>query len=441
MDAALLIVALVVVGPGESVQAGLARAGEGERVVVRGRHAERVTISKRVELVGEDATLDGGGQGTVVLVRAAGTILRDLNVTGSGDSLLREDSGVSVEGASDVTIERVSVVDSLFGVHVKNSPRARVTGCTVRGKPIHVAARGDGIRIFSSPASRIESCLVEDVRDVIVWFSEGSRFSDNTVRRARYGLHLMNTADARCERNVIEDASVGIFSMYSNAVVLEHNRIGPVRGPSGYGIGLKETDAFTVESNVIGDARVGIYFDASPLRPDLPGLVRANHLVWCDTALSFMPSVQGIGFTGNAFADNGSQVEIRGGGRLSGIDWAPGGRGNFWSDYDGFDADGRGTGATPYRAMRLYESLVDAHADLALFEGSLAARTIDWGARVVPLVAPDPKVEDPHPLVAAPPLPVTPATATRQGSALLAAAGALGTLLAGLALSWFGRSP
>lgn len=441
MDPALLIAALIVVAPGDSIQAALARAKEGDRVVVRGRHSEHVTIDKRVELVGEDASIDGDEKGSVIVIRADGVTVRDLHVSGSGESLLREDAGVLVESASDVTIERVSVVDALFGIHVKSSARARVLGCTVHGKPIAIARRGDGIKLFSSPSSRVEGCTVEDTRDVIVWFSEGSSFIGNTVRRARYGLHLMNTAQARCERNLIEDASVGIFSMYSNGVVLEHNRIGPVRGPSGYGIGLKETDAFKVEENVIGDARVGMYFDASPLRPDLPGLVRHNHVAWSDTALSFLPSVQGISFTENAFSENGTQVEIRGGGRLIGIDWAPAGRGNFWSDYDGFDGEGRGTGATPYRAMKLYEALRDSHPDLALFEGSLAARAIDWGARVVPLIAPDAKVEDPHPLVAAPGLPETPIAAAPAGSARLGAGGGLLALLAVISMLCAGRAP
>src|SRR5262249_48943 len=154
----------------------------------------------------------------------------------------------------------------------------------------------------------------------------------------------MNTHEGVCERNTIEDASVGIFSMYSTAVTLRHNRIGPVRGPSGYGIGLKDTDAFKVEENVIGDARIGIFDDPSPLGADKPGLIAGNWVIWCDAALSFMPSVNGVTIAENAFVENGSQVEIRGGGKLQGNEWTRGGRGNFWSDYDGFEARDSGTG-------------------------------------------------------------------------------------------------
>jgi nitrous oxidase accessory protein len=403
------------------------RAAPGDTVVVRGVHRERVKIvGKRLELAGEPAAvLDGTGEGSVVAIAdAPGTVVRDLAVNGTGTSHVLEDSGVLVDRSDGVRVERVRVTDALFGIHVRSSAGAAILSCTVRGKlDIPVAKRGDGIKVFSSARSRIEGCLVEDTRDVIVWFSEGSHFAGNLVRRARYGLHLMNTADALCEENRIEEGSVGIFSMYSRAVRLRHNRIGPVRGPSGYAIGLKDTDAFAIEENVLGDARVGIFFDGSPLRPDEPGLVRANHVVACDAALSFMPAVKGVTLCENAFVENGAQVEVRGGGKLVGNEWARDGRGNHWSDYEGFDVDGDGVGDTPYRAMNLYESLVDAHPELALFEGSPAARAIDWGARVAPLFAPDAKVEDPRPLVDAPPLPRVPGGPAPSGSSRLVALG------------------
>ncbi len=345
-----------------------------------------------------------------------------------------------VEGARGVVLERLHVDDALFGIHVKNSPETLIRECTVRGRAIHVAQRGDGIRVYASARSRVERCTVEETRDVILWFSEGSTFLDNHVRHARYGLHLMNTADATCERNVIEDASVGIFSMYSNQVHLRANRVGPVRGPSGYGIGLKDTDAFVVEGNLIGDARVGLFFDQSPLDPAKPGVVLGNHVAWCDISLSFMPSTHDVTFAKNAFVENGVQVEIRGGGKLRGNSFERDGRGNYWSDYDGFDADGDGVGETPYRSMNLYEALVDAHPDLKIFEGGMSARAIDWGARVVPLVAPDPKVEDEHPLVAPPALPHVPGGVVPRGSSFLATVGAILLTLGAGACVRLGRS-
>jgi nitrous oxidase accessory protein len=439
----LIIAVVLVAGPGDSVARTLERAREGDTVRISGRHRERVVIDRRLVLEGDGtAALDGGGSGSVVTVRASGAVVRDLEVSGSGTSLLREDSGVVVEDAANVTLERVRVTESLFGIHVKSSPEARVVGCSVRGLPLHVAQRGDGIRVYGSARSRVERCTVDDVRDVIVWFSEGSSFVGNRVTNARYGLHLMNTADATCEDNAIAHASVGIFSMYSNAVRLRRNRIGPVRGPSGYGIGLKDTDGFAVTGNVVGDARVGLFFDQSPLDPAKPGLLEGSHVVGCDVALSFMPSTHDVTMVGNAFVESGVQVEIRGGGALRGNVLERGGRGNYWSDYDGFDSDGDGVGETPYRSVNLYEALVDRHPDLELFEGGLAARAIDWGARVVPLIAPAPKVEDARPLVHAPPLPGAPGPEQPTGSSILGLSGvALVVLGAVVVAIGIGRDP
>lgn len=442
MNALLVVAALIVVGPSESVQDAVNRASPGDTVLVRGQHRERVTIAKTLELAGDSgASIDGGGEGSVIAIAdAPDTVVRDLIVRGTGTSHVLEDSGVVADRSPGVRIERVRVADALFGIHVKSSEGASVIGCAVRGKlDVPVAKRGDGIKVFASARSRIEGCDVEDTRDVIVWYSEGSRFANNRVKRARYGLHLMNTADATCEDNRIEEGSVGIFSMYSRAVRLRRNRIGPARGPSGYAIGLKDTDAFAIEENVLGDARVGIFFDGSPLRADEPGLVRANHVVACDAGLSFMPAVKGVTLVENAFVENAVQVEVRGGGKLVENLWARDGRGNFWSDYEGLDVDQDGVGDTPYRAMNLYESLVDARPELALFAGSPAARAIDWGARVAPLFAPDAKVEDPSPLVDTPPLPAVPGGPEPSGSHQLAALGVALAVAGAGALARLGR--
>jgi nitrous oxidase accessory protein len=92
-------------------------------------------------------------------------------------------------------------------------------------------------------------------------------------------------------------------------------------------------------------------------------------------------------------------------------EWTVEGRGNFWSDYAGYDADGDGFGDIAYRSERLFENLMQKEPNLRLFMYSPVVNALDFGARALPIVKPQPKLIDERPLMApvfpdaTPPLP------------------------------------
>src|SRR5690606_27371510 len=135
-------------------------------------------------------------------------------------------------------------------------------------------------------------------------------------------------------------------------------------------------------------------------------------------------------FTANAFLDNGEQVSVHGRGSLTLNAFAENGVGNFWSDYAGFDADHDGVGDLPYEPRSLFESLLAREPNLRVLQHSPAQQTVEFTARMLPEVRPEPKLVDPAPLPVAPDLgfdtlakaaPPTPMLAL--GAALLAASG------------------
>ncbi|MCW8138729.1 MAG: nitrous oxide reductase family maturation protein NosD [Planctomycetota bacterium] len=412
---ALLLLALVTpaaragdtwtVGPGDDLARALEAAQDGDTVVVEGGVHAPVVVTRRVALEGRGwPVIDGGGRGTVVKLAAAGASLRGFVVRGSGSSLDDENSGITV-AAPGVRVEGNRVEEALFGVSLAHARGSVVADNVITGKALDVARRGDAIRVWYSDDVRLERNVVTRGRDVVLWYSAHLTVADNEVTDGRYGLHFMYTDDADIQRNRLVGNSVGVYLMYSRRLRMSHNAVVGNRGPSGFGLGLKDMDECDVTDNVFADNRVGAYVDNSPREAQSFLIFRRNLFAGNDTGVALLPSVRKNTYSENAFVDNGEHVGVLGGGTLGANAWSDGGRGNFWSDYAGYDANHDGIGDIPYAARSLYENLMDTHPELRLFQLGPASDALDLAAKAFPIFQPQPKMADPNPLINPPSLP------------------------------------
>jgi nitrous oxidase accessory protein len=408
-------------------------ASAGDRIVVHaGVYRERVTIDKAVVLEADgDVTVDGGGEGTLVRVTAGPTTVRGLTLRGSGESLLGEDAAIRVERARGSVVRDNRIADALFGILVIESPDTRVDGNRVEGKDLIIPRRGDGIRVFASDGVSVADNVVERSRDLAIWNSDRVDARRNTVRFSRYGLHFMYSNDNVLEDNVFEHDQVGGAVMYSRRLALRRNRFEGSRGPSAHGLLIKAADGVVVEDNRIVDNTRGIYladvFSDCTLRGNLIGGNEAG--------ISLEAAVRRVVFTENVMVANQKQVEVLGTRREDLNAWSRGGRGNYWSDYVGFDADGDGIGDVPYRLEHFFEDLAGRWPAVALLRLGPASQALELAARAFPVVAPSPSVIDDHPLVR-PPAGVAPAPAGKSQPGL-----AVGGLVAAVAsLGLVGRA-
>jgi len=382
----------LVVAPGGSpatLAEALNRAAPGDTVVVRGGvHRGPVVVGKSVRLVGEGRpVIDGGGRGTVVRLDAPDCALSGFVIRSSGDLLANEDVGV-LAAAPGARIEDNQLDDILFGIYLRRAPRSVVRGNTLHGKDLSIARRGDLIRLWYSDDVTIEGNATLGGRDVVLWYSNRLTIRDNHMSGGRYGLHFMYCDDAIVAGNQLSDNSVGAFLMYSQRLRLEKNWIVDNRGVSGYGIGLKDMEDSHITGNVLAANKVGLFLEHSR------GSVRENLVAGNDKGVVIFPSAQGNRFEANSFVDNGDQVEIEGfSDTMTSNLW----RGNFWSDYRGYDLDGDGTGDLAYRPSRLFERISDNAPALRLFADSPSAQAIDFAAGVFPLFEPKPKFADESP--------------------------------------------
>jgi nitrous oxidase accessory protein len=364
--------------------------------VVRGP----VVVRKPLRIVGEPgAVVDGGGEGTVVRVEAPGVYLGRMRIRGSGSELNTEDAGVYV-GAPGVVLEDLELEDVLFGLNLKGAHGSVVRRVRLAGKPLPLSRRGDAVRLWYSRGVTLSDVRVENMRDVLMWFTEDSVLHRLEVRGSRYGVHYMYAHRTPLLDSSLEGNAVGAYIMYSTGVRVEGNRFLHNRDVPGVGLAFKESDAVVVRRNAVVGNAVGIYLDATPLGGEGRGRFEDNVVAGNSVGLVVLSNVAGNTFVGNVFQSNGETVRTEGGSNAQNR-WWEGGRGNAWDGYAGLDLDGDGVGEFPYRLRRWFEAVTDTVPAARILHGSPAVAALERAAQAVPLFPPQVVLEDPRPLVRA----------------------------------------
>lgn len=389
--------------PAFDLQARIDAAAPGATIDVAAGTYGPIRVDKPLTLIGENMpVIDGGGKGDVIILADASPItIRGFIIRGSGDDLDKESTGIRVL-KSQTTIENCRFDDVLFAIDLKEARDCVIRNNHLGSKPLDIARRGDVIRLFRSDNCLIENNVIEDGRDALLWYSDHVTVRNNVSRRNRYGFHAMYSNDVMFDGNLLIDNSVGIYLMYGKGFTLQNNRILRNRGVSGYGIGFKEVDQYEIRDNILSGNRVGMYIDGSPLRRK-PGSAtfEHNHVVCNDVGMMLLPAVKGNRITENNFVDNLEQVGVLGRGTVEQNEFAHEGRGNFWNDYGGYDANHDGVGDQPYAPSTLFESLIDREPKLRLMLFSPAHDAIDFIGRALPSTRSAPKFRDFAPLAAA----------------------------------------
>ena len=340
----------------------------------------------------EQATLQGGGKGTVLTVEADDVVLEDLRLTKSGSRPTTEDAALKVKGKRNL-LRHLSADDVLYGYTLEGCQQCQLEWSTVHGRDIEESLRGDGIKLWEAHGSSVKHCEAEAVRDVVVWYSRQVTLEDNRISHGRYGTHFMYAHDSTVRRSVLRDNVVGIFVMYSNRVTAEDNVLAGARGSAGLGIGFKESDSAVLNRNDLVANSVGVYFDRTPFSITATVELHDNLFALNAVALRFHNSEQRVVAADNDFRDNDVLAEVDGGGNATGVSFEH----NHWDDYAGYDLNHDGTGDVPFVLKQLSSDLASARPQLRYFHGTASLALYDAIAQAMPFFGSKKLLEDLRP--------------------------------------------
>lgn len=371
-------------------------------VIENGLYRGRVVIRGPLIVVGRgNPVIDGLGKGSVVTIEGDGVVLRGFIIRNSGRQVTEEAAGISITGNRH-TIEENVIEDVYFGIHVAGGAQQVIQRNRIVPGEHHGARPGHGLNIWNTRDSRLIGNQISDARDgIYLSFTEGVLAEKNEITRCRYGIHSMYSQHARILDNQLRANLLGAALMLSDRLELRRNRIELHRdGSSAYGVLLKDIDNLDATDNVIRANLIGIYAEGVAVQPSSHAVLTGNVIAANTVGMALQGSAT-LTVAGNHFSDNLTDVRPLGSRMSPSTRWSQDGRGNFWSEYRGFDANGDGIGDIPHVVDGVMDALLQRNAAAQAFLYTPAHLAIEAAARMFPLSRRDPIVIDRAPIVSA----------------------------------------
>jgi nitrous oxidase accessory protein len=379
---------VLLVRPGESIAAAvrLARAGDTVRVLP-GSYRERILIDKPLKLEGVGKpTIAAGYIGDTIRVKSPDVSIRGLIVRDSGIDLGAQNAGIYVMPGSDrIVIANCDLVTNLFGIWLEQTRDALLQGNLVTGRrDLMSQLRGNGIQVYNADDTQVIGNTISYVRDgIYVDYSRRATFRDNKVHHVRYGTHYMNTHDSTWEGNTVHQSRGGLALMEVRNLTVRNN---VAWGNEDHGIMLRTIQDSVIENNVVaGNGRGFFVYDAEF------NTLRGNLVIGNRTGVHLTAGSSNNAVDGNDFIHNGEQVRFV---ASKDVEWGRS-KGNYWSNYSGWDQDNDGNGDVDYQANDVVDRLHWQYPLLKLLLSSPAVQTLRFVSRQFPLLR-APSVVDKH---------------------------------------------
>ena len=377
------------VRPGESISAAVQAAAAGDTVKVeRGYYVDHVVIDKPLRLQGVNRpTISGENQGDVIRVKSPDVVIEGFIIRDSGGDLTAQNAGIYVEpGAHRAIIRNNDFAYTLFGMWLEKANEVEVTNNLITGKRDFASAqRGNGIQLYNCYDAKIIGNNISFVRDgIYVDVSFRILFRGNKMHHVRYGTHYMNSHDNIWEENDAYSNRGGLALMEVRRQIVRNNR---TWDNSDHGIMLRTIQDSVVENNIIVGNSKGFFIYDAEYNVLKGNLVMGNRIgvhLWAGSINNDVDR--------NDFIQNHNQIRYV---ATRNELWGKG-KGNYWSNYVGWDADGDGIGDTPYEANDVVDRLNWKYPLVKLLLNSPAVQSLRLIARQFPLLR-GPSVRDNNP--------------------------------------------
>lgn len=398
------------VTPTDDLQAIIDASQNGDILTLsEGRYLGNYIITKQITLRGETGSIiDSQGKGHALILKNSYITIDNLTIINWGDDLTEQNSGiysnekVDNERAVGLVIKNNTLSGDGFGIWLNHITKAKIFNNKVKGNlSLRSADRGNGIQVANVTHSHVFNNETYKVRDgIYVISSQNNLIENNTMHDLRYGIHYMYSYDNTVKDNTAYNTRAGYALMSSRRLTITGNKTtnsedygfllnfitqstftnnhiknvwtkpeNKVLGRDGKGLFVYNSGYNTLEGNIVDTAEIGIHLTAGS---------------------------ENIKIYGNSFINNPTQVKYVSNKKQ---EWSKDGRGNYWSNYLGWDMDNNGIGDVVFEPNDGIDKLVWQYPEMKMIMDSPAILILRWVQKQFPVLKP-PGVKDSYPLMA-----------------------------------------
>jgi len=406
--------------PNDDLQSALDNSQNGDVITLAsGSYLGNFIIIKQITLRSAsskngkgEAIIDAQGKGHAIRLKNSNITIENLTITNWGDDLTEQNSGIYSHDKIDnnkvpnLVIQNNHLDGDGFGIWVNHVDKAKIINNRVKGNlALRSADRGNGIQVANVTNSHVFNNEISETRDgVYVISSQDNIIEQNTMHHLRYGVHYMYSYDNTVINNVAYNTRAGYALMSSRRLTISgnkttdsedygflmnfitqstfsHNHIknvwtkpeNKVLGRDGKGLFVYNSGYNTIKHNIIDTAEIGIHLTAGS---------------------------ENVKIFGNSFINNPTQVKYVSNKKQ---EWSQDNKGNYWSNYLGWDMNNDGIGDTIFEPNDGIDKLVWQYPEMKMIMDSPAILILRWVQRQFPVLKP-PGVKDSFPLMIAPTL-------------------------------------
>jgi len=399
----------LLVTPVDDLQQVLDASRNGDVITLNaGRYLGNFIIRQQITLQGNSgAIIDAQGKGHALILKNAGITIDNLTIVNWGNDLTEQNSGIYAnekidnKRATDITISNNTLNGDGFGIWLNHVTQAQVFNNSVSGNPdLRSSDRGNGIQITNVTHSHVYQNETQQTRDgIYVISSQNNLIENNAMHHLRYGIHYMYSYDNTVKNNTAYSTRAGFALMSSRRLTIVGNKTtnsedygfllnfitestfsnnyiknvwtkpeNKVSGRDGKGLFVYNSGYNTLEGNIVDTAEIGIHLTAGS---------------------------ENIKIYGNSFINNPTQVKYVSNKKQ---EWSKDGRGNYWSNYLGWDMNNDGIGDAIFEPNDGIDKLVWQYPEMKMLMDSPSILILRWVQKQFPVLKP-PGIKDSHPLM------------------------------------------